>query len=436
MSLVGKKVGHFRLTAPLGEGGMGAVYVAQHEMIGRRAAIKVLHQGVGADASLVERFFDEARAANRVEHPGIVEIYDCGVDETLGPYLVMELLEGESLLQYLNRERVLDTDFLIRLVVEVADAVGDAHAAGVVHRDLKPDNLFLLRGKQRISKVLDFGIARLMERGGSRLTGHFDIMGTPLYMAPEQCEGAAAVDHRADVYALGVICYELLVGQPPFVHENIGRVLAMHLYEAPALGSLAPPLQDVLGRALAKKSTDRFLSVRLFADAFIAAIRGRPLPAQREIPVLATIEPAPTATPAIPATMIVRRAKSCPRCATEYLESVRFGEVELDCCQECGGVWLDRGELHALNRESLGAGTSPMDLQRRGLQGPMPCPSCGEHLISCWASVDDGKRLDVDFCEVCGGLWLDEGELAQIQRDQAARIFSDLRLDALDASSE
>jgi serine/threonine-protein kinase len=237
--MIGEQFGNYRATALLGEGGMGSVYLAEHPAIGRRVAVKVLHSNYTRDEQLLARFLNEARAANAIRHPNIIEILDSGVQPNGTPFLVMELLEGESLGTRLRREGALQIATALEFAYQTASALGAAHKKGIVHRDLKPDNLYVIADphepeRERI-KVLDFGIAKLQQgpSSDSVKTRTGTLMGTPIYMSPEQCRGTKAIDHRSDMYSLGVILYEMLVGHPPFVSEGFGELVNMHLNIAP-----------------------------------------------------------------------------------------------------------------------------------------------------------------------------------------------------------
>ena len=265
---VGENVGPYAVVRKLGEGGMGEVYLAQHRHIARRAAIKVLRHELSSQEDLVVRFFAEARAASVIRHPGIVDVTDCDVDPTTGrAFIVMELLEGEGLEACLGRVGPLATDLQAvgTIVSQIASALGAAHAAGIVHRDLKPANVFLTQGRPdqplRV-KILDFGVAKFAGPGSARHTRAGSLLGTPAYMSPEQCRGAGEVDHRADVYALGCILFELLCGRPPFVRDTTGVLLVAHLGEAPPLPSslqpsVPPALDRLVARMLAKSPDER-----------------------------------------------------------------------------------------------------------------------------------------------------------------------------------
>jgi eukaryotic-like serine/threonine-protein kinase len=285
--VIGERYGNYQAIALLGEGGMGAVYLAEHPGIGRRVAIKVLRSELDHDPQLLTRFLNEARAANAIRHPNIIEVLDSGTTARGASYLVMELLEGEALSARIKRLSRLDERSAIEIAMQTAAGLGAAHAKGIIHRDLKPDNLFVIpeesdASRERV-KILDFGIAKLHVKSADSLkTRTGTLMGTPVYMSPEQCLGTKEVDHRSDVYSLGVIVYEMLAGRPPFVSEGFGELLNMHLNEAPApLHNLAPQLSPaveiVVFRMLAKKADDRYQSMAEVRAA-LAAAAGLPHP--------------------------------------------------------------------------------------------------------------------------------------------------------------
>jgi len=268
MIAAGQQIGGYTVLHRLGRGGMGEVYLAQHRRVARRAAIKVLVPELSQNAVVLERFFNEARAASLIRHPGIVEILDC--DLHLGQaYIVMEFLEGESFGGYLYRTGPLDGDlpFFYGVSAAVASAVGAAHAMNIVHRDLKPDNIFLhLPGPaapSAVVKILDFGIAKLAQQDGApSQTGTGVLLGTPAYMSPEQCRGAGRVDNRSDIYSLGCILYEALSGGPPFVREGFGELIVAHVSEPPAplaerVSGVAPELESLIQRMLSKAPEQR-----------------------------------------------------------------------------------------------------------------------------------------------------------------------------------
>ncbi|HET9623812.1 MAG TPA: serine/threonine-protein kinase [Kofleriaceae bacterium] len=264
----GTQVGVYRLLQQIGEGGMGAVWMAEHTMLGRRAAIKLLHPMFNLQQDIVTRFFNEARAATTISDPGIVQIFDFGhhVDGTA--YIAMEMLDGEPLDKRLARLGRLAVGDAMRIMRQVASTLGVAHARGIVHRDLKPENVFLVRdpevfGGER-AKVLDFGIAKLTGEAGSH-TSTSAVMGTPAYMSPEQCRGAGHVDQRSDVYSIGCMMYTLVTGALVFPGQGSGEIIAMHLREAPVPPSQRAPdlpleLDALILRCLAKDPAQRFAS--------------------------------------------------------------------------------------------------------------------------------------------------------------------------------
>jgi eukaryotic-like serine/threonine-protein kinase len=273
----GTQVGAYRVLRRIGEGGMGSVWLAEHAMLGRRAAIKVLHPEYCARKEIVARFFNEARAATAITDPGIVQIFDFGHHTDGSAYIAMELLEGEALDRRLERTGSQAVGDALRIMRQVASTLGAAHAQGIVHRDLKPENIFIVPdpevpGGER-AKILDFGIAKLTgDTAPSVKTQTSALMGTPTYMSPEQCRGAGGVDQRSDVYALGCVLFTLLTGQPPFVAEGLGTLIVMHMsYPPPAPSSLRaglPPEVDALVlRCLAKDPAQRFASAADLARA-------------------------------------------------------------------------------------------------------------------------------------------------------------------------
>jgi serine/threonine-protein kinase len=257
---------------------MGAVYLAEHPGIGRRVAVKVLHKNYTRDEHLLARFLNEARAANAIRHPNIIEILDSGMLADGTPFLVMELLEGDSLGTRLRGTGALQIRTAVDFAYQTASALGAAHAKGIVHRDLKPDNLFVIpdqhdAGRERI-KVLDFGIAKLQQGSvaDSVKTRTGTLMGTPIYMSPEQCRGTRTVDHRSDIYSLGVIFYEMLVGQPPFVSEGFGDLVNMHLNVPPAPARSKRPeiplaLDAIVMKMLSKNPEERYAEMSEFQAA-------------------------------------------------------------------------------------------------------------------------------------------------------------------------
>jgi serine/threonine protein kinase len=281
-TLLGQTLGSFRVISLLGEGGMGRVYLAEHVLIGRRAAIKVLAAEIADNEDFVSRFFTEARAVNDIRHPNIVEVTDFGTFGKL-PFIVMELLDGETLEQRLARVRVLDAASAARVVAQVAAAVGAGHDHGMVHRDLKPANIFLRNHPDYpdFVKVLDFGIAKLVasDRNVQHHTEMGALIGTPAYMSPEQCLGDTHLDHRSDIYSLGVVLYQMITGRLPFTAETAGRLIMSHVQEAPPPPQSINPaisaaMSAIILRAMAKKPDQRFASMREFRDAILVSTPG------------------------------------------------------------------------------------------------------------------------------------------------------------------
>ncbi len=290
-ALLGTPIGPYRLARRLGRGGMGAVYLGVHSSIGSRVAVKVLLPVAAETPTLVERFFAEARAVNVIRHESIVNVLDLDVLPDGRPYIVMECLDGQPLSAYLTRWQPFPIDVLIRIAIEVLGALEAAHTAGITHRDLKPDNVFVTTLGR--AKVLDFGIAKLRpEQGGlSDATRTGTLLGTPHYMSPEQA-ASQPVDHRSDLYSLGVILFQGATGRCPFDGTSLYELLHQHLHEPPpspgaSRPDLPPELEAIILRALAKHRDQRFQSAREMGEALVAVLRG--VPASGSLPAFAPI---------------------------------------------------------------------------------------------------------------------------------------------------
>ena len=279
--LLGKTIGNYQVTQKLGEGGMGSVYLAEHPKIGKRVALKVLHAEFANNQDVVSRFFNEARAVNDIGHPNIVDIVDYGVVPN-GPrgdtlvYFIMEFLGGRTLTDLLKAESPMPPERAFAISIQIADALAASHRCGVVHRDLKPDNIMVMqRGREAdFVKLLDFGIAKLTgDQPGSRKTRTGIVMGTPWYMSPEQCDGRGFIDHRTDVYALGVVLYEMCAGRLPFQGEGYGEVLVQHLTQPPPAPStfrgMSPYVEQVILKALEKRPDLRYPTMDEFMRALL-----------------------------------------------------------------------------------------------------------------------------------------------------------------------
>jgi len=275
--------GAYRITRLIGEGAMGAVYEAVQLRLDKRVAIKLMARHLAADQKALARFHREAEITSRLGHPHLVGVIDFGQAETGEPYLVMEYLEGEDLDQRLRRVRCVPIDGVVRVVRQVASALSAAHVQGIVHRDLKPANVFLVQvpGEPDFVKVLDFGIAKMIAVH-TRLTNAAVALGTPIYMSPEQATAQIdAIDHHVDQWALACMAWEMLLGTPPFVAEDVTallhQIVKMEPHPlTPRLPGLPPTVEVELRRALSKRPADRFPTIRDFARAFESAAFGRP----------------------------------------------------------------------------------------------------------------------------------------------------------------
>jgi serine/threonine-protein kinase len=257
----GDFIGSYQILKQLGSGAMGEVYLAEHRHLKRKAAVKLLAPELVGRPDLFERFFLEARATSAIADPGIVQVFDCEVDATGRPYIVMEYLEGETLAAVLAQRGALPGRTAARLARGMALALAAAHAKGIVHRDLKPENVFVQALPPDSVKLVDFGIAKLagdFRAGQVHQTRSGAIMGTPLYMSPEQCRDSANIDSRTDLYSLGCVLFEMLTGRPPFTNANLGDLIVAHMTETPqdarALNPSVPPALAELAADLLKKN--------------------------------------------------------------------------------------------------------------------------------------------------------------------------------------
>lgn len=277
--LIGRDIiGQYVIRSKLGEGGMGEVYLAEQQAIGRKVAIKVLHanllRGLG-NSEGAERFRNEAKAAARLESPHIVQIYNWGELDDGTLFMAMEYLSGATLGALLRERKQLDAELAVHIATQICSALTEAHAAGIVHRDLKPSNIMLIEraGDKHFAKVLDFGVAKLE---GADITRSGALFGTPQYMSPEQLQ-AGQIDGRSDLYALGVILFELLAGKPPFVSSTAIGFITLHLNEPPpALPKTVPrALASAIARLLAKDPDERPRDAAMAAEELRAALSGK-----------------------------------------------------------------------------------------------------------------------------------------------------------------
>ena len=266
----------YRVVAPIGQGAMGTVYRAEHVQISKVMAIKLLHRELQQNPENVARFHREAESASRLNHPNTVHVFDFGRTKSGSLYLVMEYVDGDDLAKVLVKDGPMPFGRVAYLCAQVAGSVEDAHAAGIVHRDLKPENIVISEGRDgETAKVLDFGLAKLFEGTvEAQVTSSGTIVGTPYYMSPEQIQGQE-LDGRSDVYAIGAIMYECVVGKPPFEAPNPVGVLSKHLSEEPLRPSARSPLSvpaeadEIILRCLEKDPDHRYQTAEELKQALI-----------------------------------------------------------------------------------------------------------------------------------------------------------------------
>ena len=290
--LIGEVFDRYRIIEALGDGGMARVYRARHQFLEDEVAIKILFGELAADRRFRARFLREAQTARKIRHPHVVEVMDFGETEHGLVFMVMELVHGRALGDYLADDPTPPLDWVATITEQIAHGLAAAHDSGVVHRDLKPHNVMITRGPTPHAKLLDFGIARIEydEEGATRLTKTGHILGTPSYMSPEQIS-AGEIDHRSDLYSLGVLLYEMISGTTPFLGERID-VLSKHLSDTPPTPPAANGLGDLAMRLMAKKPDDRPASAKAVAGE-IARIEA-PADAAEVRPL---VEPRPTDPP-------------------------------------------------------------------------------------------------------------------------------------------
>ncbi len=312
----------YRVERVLGRGGMGIVVAATHVDLDQKVALKFLLPEALEHPDIVERFAREARAAARIQSQHVVRVIDTGRMPSGAPFMVMEYLEGEDLSDLLDRVGRLSLDVAVDYVLQALEAIGEAHAAGIVHRDLKPSNLFLAkqRDRRQIVKVLDFGISKLEDPKSAPITRTATMMGSPHYMSPEQLVSSKDVDARSDVWALGVILYELVSGMRPFDGESMPEVVGKILRNAPErLGELVPGVgldfELVVARCLSNEPENRYASVAELASAlrpFASNVASASLSAERIARVLGAASVPPAADPSSDRAPIVLVPPSAP----------------------------------------------------------------------------------------------------------------------------
>jgi serine/threonine protein kinase len=265
------------IDALIAQGGMGAVYRATHTALNKKVAIKILWPYFSSNASAEERFHQEAKAASRLTHPGLVLVHDYGLTECGAPYLVMQFAEGESLAAVLEREGRLDVARMLEIFVQICEALSYAHANQVIHRDVKPGNIIIDRctGTEKI-QIVDFGIAKLLSvsEQDPAVTLSGEIIGSPYYMSPEQCMGDE-VDHRTDIYSVACVMYETLTGEPPFCGQHTMHTMYKQVNEPVNFAlckELKVPLrlQRIIDKAMAKKPQERFATLDQLKEELVA----------------------------------------------------------------------------------------------------------------------------------------------------------------------
>ena len=269
---VGDVVGSYHVTAKLGQGGMATVFQAKHVQLDRDVAIKVMHQNFLEDEGFRMRFRREAQIVASLEHPHIVPVYDFN-EESENPYLVMKYIQGKTLKEHLSRG-VLSLDQIVHVMTAVADALTYAHRKGVLHRDIKPSNIVI--DSDNVPYLADFGLARIAKAGESTMSADM-LLGTPLYISPEQAKGQKNLDGRADIYSLGIVLYELVVGRVPYSADTPYSIIHDHIYTPLPLPSsineeIPPDVEDVLLKALAKQPEERFDTANEMINAFRQAL--------------------------------------------------------------------------------------------------------------------------------------------------------------------
>jgi eukaryotic-like serine/threonine-protein kinase len=347
---IGRRIGSYKLIKLLGRGGMGSVYLGEHQVIGSRVAVKILHSAYSREPEIVKRFYSEARAVNLIGHENIVQVFDLDQAEDGANYCVMEYLEGESLSERAARGPM-KLEEAGPLVIQMANALQAAHAHGIIHRDLKPDNIFLVNRMGRtMVKVLDFGIAKLHATSADEQTAVGAILGTPQFMPPEQA-GGAQVDERADVYALGVIMYRIATGRLPFDAPTLAEILIMQIQKPPdpprsVNPEISPQFEAVILKALAKRPKERYQTMAEVADAMQLALDSVAKPP----PPAAVPAPAPIAVPTDrvliePITLKGKPGTRSPqyRVRVEMIDLARLRRIYLSDISK-GGMFVATGE--------------------------------------------------------------------------------------------
>ena len=300
--VIGDVIGNFKVVKRLGSGGMGEVFLAEHKDLQTPVAVKLLNRDISNNTDHVQRFFNEARIVSKIKSAGTVKIFDSGFHDGQA-YLIMELLDGESLASRISSRGAMPVDQVIEISRQITGVLDATHRQGVIHRDLKPDNIFIVHDDERDTgervKILDFGIAKLSGTLAMASPKTSGTMGTPTYMAPEQWGDSSLIDWRADAYSLGCVMFEMLCGDPPFVASNIAEAFVQHATGVPATPSsvvpgVPPEIDALILRLLAKDPADRCVSMGQVTRE-LAELSGEPPRGQFG---RAPSQPAATPTPA------------------------------------------------------------------------------------------------------------------------------------------
>ncbi|MDB4955877.1 MAG: Protein kinase [Myxococcales bacterium] len=364
----------YRVETLLGFGGMGLVIKAHHLALDEHVAIKILRDDIELDDENVARFIREAKAVVRLKSEHVARIRDVGTFDDGKPYMVMELLEGLDLGRMLHDQDQLDPLLAVDLVLQACDAIGEAHSIGVVHRDIKPTNLFVARRRDGspLLKVLDFGISKAPVGMDLSLTQTASVLGTPAYMSPEQMRSARTVDGRTDIWALGTVLYELVEGRLPFDARNFAELCVLVATEPPGPMTLAPQLEEVVHRCLAKNADDRFPTIAELALA-LAPFATDPERAKRQVTKIHRMlgkEPPDRTDPSSPSFSDIATQSGVydPRAAT----------IEDSIRNPSGHVWVVLGALVMIGL-GIGAGVWVTRGNAAAVDvGPAPDPSISE----------------------------------------------------------